>query len=267
MVVEPGFPNVSQGFAPQPLPTPPADLRGLAVATDSLATREIHLAGVWRDLVRGRCRVVEDFFSETRCLLVLAPTRGKDPIEGRRLDILEAVLCGQRQKNIALDLDLAASTVALNARLALESLGVSGKPSRMHPLLMLAARAACESMHLVARYSAVATADAELSIVSLPRPDRVLDRTLPSAELAVIRALIEGSSYEEIAAARRTSTRTVANQISAVFRRLHVSGRNELVQRLCFADEHLGRFEPERRTLPPPPADDEAPASSTRQSA
>jgi DNA-binding CsgD family transcriptional regulator len=59
---------------------------------------------------------------------------------------------------------------------------------------------------------------------------------LPAAELAVIRQLVEGHSYAEIAAERGTSTRTIANQITAVFRRLRVSGRNELVQRL-FLDQ------------------------------
>jgi len=72
----------------------------------------------------------------------------------------------------------------------------------------------------------------ELTVVSVPRPDRRLDVLLPSAELSVIRRLVEGLSYIDIARARGTSTRTIANQITAVFRRLKVSGRNELVQQL-----------------------------------
>jgi DNA-binding CsgD family transcriptional regulator len=145
------------------------------------------------------------------------------------------------QKNIAMDLDLAPSTIALNSRLALESFGIARKPSRVHPLLMLAAKAASTGSTTLARCAIFATRQGcELLVVSAPRPDLRLATLLPSAELAVIRRLVEGLSYVEIAHTRGTSTRTIANQITAVFRRLHVSGRNELVQRL-FANENLGR--------------------------
>jgi DNA-binding NarL/FixJ family response regulator len=221
----------------------PNGLRLSAMAVDATATTEISLALLWCELSRGVSRVVDGFFSDERCYLVLsiktrnAPT----PIEGRRLEILEAVLSGMRQKNIAMELKLAPSTVALNSRLALENLGVPGKPSRAHPLLMLAARAAAEPKLVLARWSTLAGADdGELRIISMPRPDFALDNLLPSAELAVIRSLVEGKSYQEIGRERGTSTRTVANQISAVFRRLHVSGRNELVQRLLSPDASRG---------------------------
>jgi DNA-binding NarL/FixJ family response regulator len=229
-------------------------LRLTAMAADAHATSELGLAALWRDLARGQHKVVDGFFSEERCYLILSTSldQGAVPVAGRRLEILELVLKGMRQKNIAIDLVLAPSTVALNSKLALESLGVAGKPSRAHPLLMLAARAATESV--VARASAEYFVDRdgrELCVIGIGRPDRSLGRVLPAAELAVIRSLVEGLAYEEIARRRGTSTRTIANQISAVFRRLRVSGRNELVQRL-FLDETLGKpvTEP-ARALPP----------------
>lgn len=216
-------------------------LKGLwraAMAADANATSDVDVSVLWKDLARGSGRVVDGFFSETRCYLVLSPEANKAaPVEGRRLEILQAVLGGLRQKNIAIDLKLAPSTVALNSRLALESLGVGGKPSRAHPLLMLAAQAARSDVLVLARRSTFLAADGlELTVVSIPRPDRGLDVLLPNAELSVIRRLVEGLSYDEIARHRGTSTRTIANQITAVFRRLKVSGRNELVQRL-FVDE------------------------------
>lgn len=245
---DPVFPIVSCGSdrPEQPPCAPlPASVRARALAADAASSSELRVASLWRELARGRYRVVEGFFSARRCFLVLSvhPVSARVPIEGRRLEILEAVLGGLRQKNVALDRALAPSTIALNARLALESIGVGGKPSRAHPLLMLAARTATESSPLTGRSSRVEDDDTELQIVSLPRPDLALDGVLPSAELAVIRSLIEGWSYEQIAEARGTSTRTVANQISAVFRRLRVSGRNELVLRL-FDGEQLGQASP-----------------------
>ena len=247
-------------------------LRLAAMAADAHATSELSLAALWRDLARGRHSVVDGFFSEERCYLILSTTldNGTLPVEGRRLEILELVLKGMRQKNIAIDLVLAPSTVALNSKLALEGLGVAGKPSRAHPLLMLAARAATEPV--VARATAasfVAHDGRELCVIGIGRPDRSLGRVLPTAELAVIRSLVEGLAYEEIARRRGTSTRTIANQISAVFRRLRVSGRNELVQ-LLFFDETLGKpLTKPARTLAPRAKNPKhpAPLGSARRSA
>lgn len=214
-------------------------LRELSITADAAAQIDVNLALFWRELMSGLCVVVDGFFTDERCYLVLSPTLGppKRPIEGRRREILEAVLCGDGQKNIAMDRGLAASTIALNARLGLESIGLTCKPSRVHPLLMLAARASREQNgSLAATLSFVQRGAEQLRIVAMPRPDRRLTPTLPPAERAVVRALVEGQCYAEIGEQRGTSTRTIANQITAVFRRMRVSGRNELLQRLFIAD-------------------------------
>lgn len=219
-----------------------AAIRHAAIAAEASSTTEVRLALVWLELARGVSTIVDSFFANDRCYLVMETRlNGSVPaVAVRRLEILEAVLAGPRQKNIAIDMNLAPSTVTLISKLALESLGVAGKPSRAHPLLMLLAKAASEPVPWHARSATfVRHDDSELRVLGIARPDRVLSGRLPHAELAVIRSLIEGSSYQEIARDRGTSTRTIANQISAVFRRLHVSGRNELVQHL-FRDD-LGR--------------------------
>src|SRR3954468_22127023 len=80
-----------------------------AIAAEASATTKIPLALLWRELTRGTSRVVDSFFSEERCYLVLRLQTGEcpSPITGRRLEILEAVLGGLRQKSIAIDLALA----------------------------------------------------------------------------------------------------------------------------------------------------------------
>jgi len=228
-------------------------LRLSAIAADQSATSEMHLSVLWRDLARGVSQIVDGFFTDERCYLVLAASGGtRAPVDARRLEILAAVLKGFRQKNIAMDLALAPSTVALNSRLALEGLGVDAKPSRAHPLLMLAASAISEPTSTAAKSCILITDDnRELRVISLARPDTTLSKLLPSAELAVIRSLVEGLSYQEIARQRGTSTRTIANQISAVFRRLQVSGRNELVQRLFFEDIGRTRKAPAKSVVVP----------------
>jgi DNA-binding NarL/FixJ family response regulator len=213
-------------------------LRLAAVNADASATAEVSLALLWRQLARGISRVVDGFFTSERCYLVLALETGgtATPAEARRMQLLQAVLGGVRQKNIAIDLNLAASTVAMNARLALTGMGVDCTPSRAHPLLILAARAVDEFAVALAQCSFfVGRDDRELRVIGMARPEQRLAPALPSAEREVIRCLVEGLSHAEIAGKRGTSARTVANQIGAVFRRLNVSGRNELVQRLLFA--------------------------------
>jgi DNA-binding CsgD family transcriptional regulator len=210
-------------------------LRQRVEAADAEATDELQLALLWERLRSGDCHVVYTAFSESRCYVVLAPSRATRflPVRSKRLAILESVLCSTGQKTVAIDLALAPSTVALNARLGLESLGVRTKASRVHPLLMLAAKAARDhDTSLTGRLSSISTEHGPLSIVSIQSPDRLLRGRLPPAELSVIANLLQGATYREIACLRGTSTRTIANQITAVFRRLRVSGRNELVHQL-----------------------------------
>jgi DNA-binding CsgD family transcriptional regulator len=219
-------------------PRPDSAAEGLkqrAEAADANASAEMQLALLWEQLRSGIRRVVYADFSESRCYVVLAPDGDASfgPVRSKRLQILESVLCSNGQKTVAIDLALAPSTVALNARLGLESLGVHSKASRVHPLLILAAKAARDNdTTLTGRLSSMSTERGSLSIVSIQSPDRLLRGRLPPAELSVIANLLQGATYREIAFLRGTSTRTIANQITAVFRRLRVSGRNELVHQL-----------------------------------
>ena len=227
---------LARPLAVAPLPLE-SSMQADAVAADQRATVQMSLALLWRELSLGLCQIVDTFFTEQRCYLT---TRGRSgtatPLEGRRLEILEAVLAGTGQKRVAIDLALAPSTIALNARLGLCTLGVESRPSRVHPLLMLAAIAGRQqNPRIMAALSFFSRGEDEFRVLAVSRPDALLHRALPPAELAVIRSLVEGASYEEIAQVRGTSTRTIANQITAVFRRMKVSGRSELMLRL-FAD-------------------------------
>ncbi len=75
---------------------------------------------------------------------------------------------------------------------------------------------------------ALESEDGELAVLSftLPRDSAI---TLSSAESDVARHVLAGRSNSEIAALRRCSTRTVANQVASVFRKLRVRSRLELV--------------------------------------
>jgi DNA-binding NarL/FixJ family response regulator len=56
-----------------------------------------------------------------------------------------------------------------------------------------------------------------------------LPAVLTPAEQAVVRAILDGESNTAIARARGTSTRTVANQIAAIFDKVGASSRAELI--------------------------------------
>jgi DNA-binding CsgD family transcriptional regulator len=61
-----------------------------------------------------------------------------------------------------------------------------------------------------------------------PRPE-----ALTPVERNVVASILEGKSNREIARARGTSERTVANQVASVFGKLRVGSRAELVALLA----------------------------------
>lgn len=69
-------------------------------------------------------------------------------------------------------------------------------------------------------------------VLSFPLSSPKVPPSLTKAEAAVAVLVLEGRSDAEIAAVRGVSKRTVANQIAAVFRKLDVRSRVELVARL-----------------------------------
>jgi DNA-binding NarL/FixJ family response regulator len=227
--------------------------RQRAIVGDSLSTQTVGLRDIWQQLINGEARVVDSFFTDDRCYIVIAPGNTSEaPLAGRRLEILQGILCGRDQKTVAIDLELAPSTVALNARLGLEALGVFERPSRVHPLLMLVAKAASRpDVQCNGVLSSYHDAGEKCRVVSVERPEHTLRRVLPPAELSVIERLVEGLCYQEIARHRGTSTRTIANQITAVFRRMRVSGRNDMLQRL-FITQNLSLLPPRVQAVTDP---------------
>jgi len=75
---------------------------------------------------------------------------------------------------------------------------------------------------------ALESADGELALLSFTLPDEdAID--LSPAESDVARHILAGRSNSEIAKLRGCSTRTVANQVASLFRKLGIRSRLELV--------------------------------------
>jgi DNA-binding NarL/FixJ family response regulator len=66
------------------------------------------------------------------------------------------------------------------------------------------------------------------AILSFPLDELPLPESLSAAEKAVCRLVLTGASNAEIARQRRTSVRTVANQVAAILKKLGAGSRSEL---------------------------------------
>jgi DNA-binding CsgD family transcriptional regulator len=76
-------------------------------------------------------------------------------------------------------------------------------------------------------------AQAEILVLCFPLENAALPTSLTAAERDVVERVLGGASNEEIAAARRSSRRTVANQLGSIFKKLGVASRAELASRLA----------------------------------
>jgi DNA-binding NarL/FixJ family response regulator len=229
-------------------------LRAVAMEADQAAHQQLDLASIWRELVSGDARVVDDFHSEDRYFVVLAPiARGpSDRNRGQagKIRILESILLESAQKNVAIDLGLSPSTVASSLKQCLERLGISCTTSRISPLLVAAAHVSqIASLRCAGRLSLLSIQGTTFRVVSIERPEIELAGLLTPAQYEVIRLLVEGKSHHEMATSRQRSARTVANQLGAAFRKLGVSGRSELLRRLIVEPSSLGAT----GTRPPAP--------------
>jgi DNA-binding CsgD family transcriptional regulator len=145
--------------------------------------------------------------------------------------LLQRVLLGCSQKSVALESGYALSTTASKLAQCLASIGITCKLSRVPAILV-------QLLHAVHRREPDRSTPVELyddpdgtSRIESDRPELALAGILSQAEIHVVALIAEGSTYAEIARQRRASARTIANQLSSVYRKLRISGRLEL---LCF---------------------------------
>jgi DNA-binding CsgD family transcriptional regulator len=120
--------------------------------------------------------------------------------------VARRVLEGASDKDMAREFGCRLSTVSTLARRLRRKLGC---------------RAGEEALHLSASCSSEAIAR-RLALFDLLSP----------SECDVLSALLIGARYDEVARWRGTSTRTIAAQATAIFRKAQVSGRRELAAKL-----------------------------------
>ncbi len=229
---------------PGSIDTDSAEIRAIAAGADDASGQSLPLAELWKLLVTGAVRIVDTFHTDQRCYLTLAApaTLGRAPrrLSARKVVTLQRILLGERQKSVALDCNLAASTIALTVAECLRTLGLDSRTARVPSLVVLAAHASrgltdvldCRVSDFALPATEAGQNPRPYRVVSVARPDLDLGPALSAAEYAVARLLVEGKSYAEMALLRGTSVRTVANQVASVFQKVGVSGRSEFLSSL-----------------------------------
>lgn len=194
----------------------------------------MQLAALWDELVAGTTKVDGWSHTETTWSLVVSRRPDKErpahPLRRRDVAILEDALLSGVRKHVAVEAGLSCSSIAVIMQSCFQFMGLSCLPSRIPGLVVAAAHARHHAGGGIA-HTALYRTDFTVPerTLTFSRPDKLLAAWLAPAEHAVIHLLIEGMAYAEIAQVRRTSVRTVANQVASGFRRLDVSGRAELL--------------------------------------
>jgi len=207
----------------------------------------IDLAQCWQELASGRRQIADSASSDDHYFLLLTravkPSRVRRGIRTRNFRVLNQVLLTPSRKQLALELALSASSIATLSKHCLESMGLSCTPCSAPPLLIIAAGAAAQANDAPRRTSITAERwllAPHFELIRAVRPELKFAAAFSRAEFAVAQRLLDGRSYAEIALARQTSARTIANQVASVFQRVGVSSRNELAQRLLLDSRALG---------------------------
>lgn len=187
----------------------------------------IDLADIWRGLLSGHFFLSSSYYREGRCYTVLSRVAG----EGRRpsakvVDVLERVLAGESQKLLACELGLTSSTIATYCSATLRGVAHERLSSRA-PIVVVMAALAARGVPLPGARLEQTLEDGSW-VLSVATPGAGYVELLSPGEWEVARATIEGKTHAEIARARGTSRRTIANQLAAVFYKVHASGRAEL---------------------------------------
>jgi DNA-binding NarL/FixJ family response regulator len=175
---------------------------------------------LWSAWLAGRWRLFDAFTAGG--VRYIVAIRNAEPIAAQRAlgpreqIVLEHVLAGRSSKSIAFDLNLSESVIARTLRLALDKLGAPDTAALAGVQVL-----AFEPLHGVG-------AEVDLAIARTAPAAHSLAR-LSDAERAIVTDLLGGKRIPAIALERGTSPRTVAHQISSVYRKLGASSRRELL--------------------------------------
>jgi DNA-binding CsgD family transcriptional regulator len=186
-------------------------------------------AQLWDDLALGRRKIIAYHSSETHCYLALCNERPGTPTppSAVHLHVLEQVLLGDAQKVIAIERGFSCSTISGILVHCLRQLGVQSKPRSLPLLLAIAAHA-----RKLSGYPLLEVESDPFNLLLVAKhPVAAVQPLLTPVECQLARLVMDGRSQNEMVTLRKTSPRTIANQVQSIFQKLGVSGRFELIAR------------------------------------
>lgn len=201
-------------------------LRRDAARSGSRASDE-ESESLWEPLVQGRWSLVDRIESDGRRYIV-ACANPEGVLDPRKLtpveqDVARLSALGMSYKEIAAELGIKEGSVGPALHSATRKLGLE-KPLHL-PLFFRDAQARVRPICLE-------SGDVRLRVAG-GAPAMPVDARLTPAEDQVLSLLLEGHSNAFIASARGASKKTIANQIYALFRKLGVRSRQELVANIA----------------------------------
>lgn len=177
----------------------------------------------WRALTEGRWSLVDVVERDGKRFLFALPNP-PSVLDPRRLTTMERIIAryvamGHSNKLIAYELGVAEGTVAAHLHTTLKKLGLRRRIDIIARIALLSSGTERE----------VTVGAQRLVIVGAPATagGRSLE-SLSAAELAIARLVARGLTNAEIAQRRRSSPRTVANQLARIFAKLGLRSRSEL---------------------------------------
>lgn len=172
-------------------------------------------SSLWQGLLEGRWGVVARTSPSGRRQLVAferGRTRsGGSTLTAREAAVVQALVCGGSLKEAAFELGVSTSAVHEALTRAMHKLHVTRR----------AELARAWQVTQAAPSSDVVVIDLEIGTDALG--------SLPPALRAIAAMVLDGLSIDEIAEARGTSVHTVTNQLGALYQRLAVRSKNELI--------------------------------------
>lgn len=187
---------------------------------------------VWTKLVAAELRFNRAVWNDGRCIAVFRrnqPTARHYGLTARERTVLVRTLQGERQKLIAAEARIAASTVANSLKSARMKLGFEDRLDAA-PLATLIVANGTENANPYPQHNIYSINNGEWFMASSPRPDWSSFAEVTKSERSIALAIIEGQSNTEIATTRDTSVHTVENQVASLFRKVNASGRFDLIR-------------------------------------
>lgn len=187
---------------------------------------------IWNKLLSAELRFRNAVWNDGRCIVVFrrnqAPAR-QFGLTNRERTVLVRTLQGERQKLIAAEAKIAASTVANSLKSARIKLGFEDRLDAA-PLATLIVANGTDDASIYPQRNIFSVNRGEWYVASSPRPDWSDFPEITRSERLIAHAIIEGRTNTEIAIARETSVHTVENQVASLFRKVNASGRFDLIR-------------------------------------